>query len=415
MRSHRWKVLGVGFAANACFSVVISGMPATAVMMRDAYGMDTSAVGMALSATGFGIAVSEVPWGVVTDKLGDRRVLLAGLVLTALVLAIMAFSLGPNHVRSWYGLVCAFGLIGLFGGSLNGASGRAVMAWFDASERGFAMSIRQAALPLGGMMGALLLPAVVTVWGFAVSYALLAALCALCVLATWVWLYEPPTSSTAAAGKTSTKSTVLKDGQAWRMVVGMGLLCVPQIAVLGFCAVFLHDVAQFDVAETSAAIVIYQLGAAVLRVWSGRWTDRNGNRQAFLKGCCIVTGAVFLVLAVLSILVSQWPETLLLSLLLFVVIAIGGMIGSCWHGVAFTELAVKAGPHNVGTALGLGNTLVFASYCLTPLWVPLLVSHAGWPQAWSAVAACALLAIPLLRPKSSGYRRRHAQSARVGR
>jgi sugar phosphate permease len=48
--------------------------------------------------------------------------------------------------------------VGVLGGSVNGASGRAVMRWFGAGERGFAMSIRQTAVPLGGGLGALILP-----------------------------------------------------------------------------------------------------------------------------------------------------------------------------------------------------------------------------------------------------------------
>ncbi|SDR14166.1 hypothetical protein SAMN05444161_1792 [Rhizobiales bacterium GAS191] len=36
-RSHRWKVLGVGVAANASFSAAFSGIPTTAVFMRSDY------------------------------------------------------------------------------------------------------------------------------------------------------------------------------------------------------------------------------------------------------------------------------------------------------------------------------------------------------------------------------------------
>ena len=44
-------------------------------------------------------------------------------------------------------------LVGLLGGSVNGSSGRAVMAWFREGERGLAMSIRQTAVPAGGGLG----------------------------------------------------------------------------------------------------------------------------------------------------------------------------------------------------------------------------------------------------------------------
>jgi sugar phosphate permease len=41
------------------------------------------------------------------------------------------------------------------------------MRWFGAGERGFAMSIRQTAVPLGGGLGALILPSLASRYGFA--------------------------------------------------------------------------------------------------------------------------------------------------------------------------------------------------------------------------------------------------------
>lgn len=402
MNRHRWKILGLGFAANASFSAVISGLPATSVLMRSAYGVDTAAVGAAIGATGLGIAISEVPWGLLTDRFGDRRVLLVGLTLTTMVLAAMAIWLAPGAPHVWTLLVAALGLIGLVGGSVNGASGRAVMSWFGTSERGLAMSIRQTALPAGGVLGALLLPTVVSIWGFAAAYAALAALCAASVVSTLAWLHEPPSAPGLPAEESPEhNSPVLREGRIWRMVVGMGLLCMSQIAVLAFTAVFLHDVAHLGVGLTTAAMVIYQIGAAVMRVWSGRWTDRNGNRHAFLQGASVAASGVFAVLALLSLVARHANGSPMISMLLFIAITVGGVAASCWNGIAFTELAVQAGPSNVGTALGLGNTFIFGSYFLTPLLVPPLVAFGGWPLAWILVAVCALAAGPLLGLQST--------------
>ena len=43
-----------------------------------------------------------------------------------------------------------------------------------------------------------------------------------------------------------------------------------------------------------------QLGAMVMRVWSGRFTDRHGNRRAYLRGSTLVGVASFVVLAARS-------------------------------------------------------------------------------------------------------------------
>ncbi|HET7835872.1 MAG TPA: MFS transporter, partial [Variovorax sp.] len=88
--SHRWKVLAAGVAANAAFSVAFSGIPMTAVLMRSGYRLDNATLGLVLGLMGLGIAVSELPWGLLTDRWGDRPVLLTGLGATALALLAMA-------------------------------------------------------------------------------------------------------------------------------------------------------------------------------------------------------------------------------------------------------------------------------------------------------------------------------------
>jgi MFS family permease len=131
-RHHRWKVLGVGVAANASFSAAFSGIPTTAVFIRSAYHLGNAELGVALGLLGLGIAISELPWGLLTDRWGDRTVLLAGLGLTALALLVMACFVAPLHGNApplaW--LAAGMLSVGLLGGSVNGSSGRAVMGWF---------------------------------------------------------------------------------------------------------------------------------------------------------------------------------------------------------------------------------------------------------------------------------------------
>ncbi|WP_292328060.1 MFS transporter, partial [Mesorhizobium sp.] len=167
--THRWKVLGIGVAANAGFSATFSGIPATAVVMRQGYHLDNASLGAALGLLGLGVALSELPWGVLTDRWGDRRVLLTGLGATAMWLFAMAILVVPTKTAAPGVVLLSASLLvaGLLGGSVNGSSGRAIMGWFGEDERGFAMSIRQTAVPLGGGLGALVLPWLALGFGFA--------------------------------------------------------------------------------------------------------------------------------------------------------------------------------------------------------------------------------------------------------
>ena len=400
---HRWKVLAAGVAANAAFSVAFSGIPMTAVLMRAGYQLDNATLGLVLGLMGLGIAVSELPWGMLTDRWGDRPVLLTGLGGTALALLAMALWAAPSarQVPGLGMLAAGLLLVGLLGGSVNGASGRAVMTWFDASERGLAMSLRQTAVPLGGAIGALALPFVALHWGFAALYCLLAALCALGALLAWAWVHEPAESAprAGACAAAASQGGPLRDARVWRIVLGIGILCAPQFAVLSFGTVFLHDFGHVGLGLVTATMVFTQIGAMVMRVCSGRWTDRRRNRPAYLRACSLLSAGLFAALAALVLAAgSQAADAWALRTALVVLLGLSGVCVSAWHGVAYTELATLAGAARAGTALGMANTSVFLVCFVTPFSIPHLLTLQGWPLVWLAASACALVALPLLVP-----------------
>lgn len=408
---HRWKVLAAGVAANAAFSVAFSGIPMTAVLMRTGYRLDNATLGLVLGLMGLGIAVSELPWGLLTDRWGDRPVLLTGLGSTAIALVAMALWAAPDaqHIPGLGWLGTGLLLVGLLGGSVNGASGRAVMTWFDAGERGLAMSIRQTAVPLGGGIGALVLPFAALHFGFAALYGLLAALCALSAVMSWAWVHEPPVAPDAprtragvAAAAAAPKTGPLRDARVWRIVLGIGILCAPQFAVLSFGTVFLHDFGHAGLATITATMVFVQVGAMVMRVWSGRWTDRRRNRPAYLRACSALSVLLFAGLAVLVMAAgAHTADSLALRVALVVLLGASGVCVSAWHGVAYTELATLAGAARAGTALGMANTSVFLVCFVTPFSIPHLMALQGWPLVWLTASACALVAMPLLVPRTA--------------
>ncbi|WP_322043921.1 MFS transporter [Paraburkholderia sp. J67] len=411
--SHRWKVLGAGVMANASFAAAFSGIPATAVWIRSAYRIDTGELGLVLGMLGLGIVLSELPWGLLTDRWGDRRVLLMGLGSTMAALAIMAGWGAPGafNVPGPHALAAGFLAIGLLGGSVNGSSGRAVMAWFGPAERGLAMSIRQTAVPTGAGIGALLLPALAAYAGFAWVYGALAAMCLFSAILTILWVHEPdavaPDAAARAAsdGQARTRSP-LRRAQVWRLVGGIAALCMPQVAVISFASVFLHDFVHVGGMAIGVSLAVVQAGAAVLRVWSGRWTDRHGNRGAWLRTCAALTVVLFALLAAATAFcmhaVRHGPDlSLSLSIALSVLLVAGGIAASAWHGVAFTELATLAGQDRVGSALAMGNTGAFIAFWVAPSAIPWLLAVSGWPAVWGAATACAALAWPAFAPAVS--------------
>ncbi|VVE63382.1 MFS transporter [Pandoraea captiosa] len=387
----------------------MGGIPATAVQMRSDYALGTGDLGIVLGMIGLGIAVSELPWGMLTDRWGDRRVLLVGLLVTAAALLGLGLWVVPtaHAIPSMPTLAAGMLAIGVLGGSVNGSSGRAVMRWFHDSERGLAMSVRQCAVPMGSGIGALVLPGTALHFGFGAVFVGLAVTCVAAAGMAWLWLLEPPEEPHDTMRRNGARANVphgthgasyspLRDARLLSTALGMAVLVMPQVAVVTFGTVFLHDFAHVSVLTISLTLGAVQAGAAITRVWSGRYTDKRRNRPAYLRVCTIAVGIVFAMLGLLVALLSLRADWLAHGTPLMIALLIaGGVIASAWHGVAFTELATLAGASRAGTALGIGNTGVFLTMFLTPLTIPLLLSLGGWGLVWAGGLVCAALAWPL--------------------
>jgi len=183
-----------------------------------------------------------------------------------------------------------------------------------------------------------MLPSLASHLGFRPVYGVLGLLCGASALLTWHWLHEPPEAAAEPRRPPRGAGIIspLRDPMIWRIVCGIGILCAPQFAVLTFATVFLHDAAHVGIAGITATMVAVQLGAMIMRVWSGRFTDRHGNRAAYLRGSILVAVASFVALTLAV--ASGAPGWSLMP-----IIAFAGICVSAWHGVAYTELATLAG------------------------------------------------------------------------
>ncbi|POM25508.1 Glycerol-3-phosphate transporter [Actinomadura rubteroloni] len=380
---HRWVVLGLGVAAQASFSAMFSGLPVTGVELRAGYGLSTGALGFVVGCLGLGVAAGDIVWGLLTDRFGDRRILLTGLVSTGALMAAMALAAAPADGPGTPVLAACLFVAGALGGSVNGSSGRAVMTWFADDRRGLAMSIRQTAIPAGGAVGVALLPPLAAASGFRAVYAVLTGFFLLSAAATARWLHEPETERTQ---RKRTSRSPLRNRDVWRVALASGLLTVPQFAVLAFTAVFLHDARHADAAIAAAVVLIAQIGGGAARIWTGRRSDRGADRRTAIRVIGLLTAVAMAAAAA----TAHAPLPLTVAAL-----ATAGLLANAWHGVAYTEIAVTAGADRAGTALGLEGTTVFGAAFVTPLVVPALLGATSWTAVWAFAAVAPLLAVPL--------------------
>jgi sugar phosphate permease len=373
---YRWTILAVGVGAQTSLAALQQGMPALGPALREAYGLSLSEVGAVLAAASWGILATLLLWGWLADRTSERVVISSGLAGAGAVLVATATTTSVGWLIT--GLVVA----GAFGASSAAASGRAVMGWFPRSERGFALGIRQMAVPIGGALTAFILPALS---GVRPALLTLAAGCFAGALAAAIWLREPPpTDHTPAKAPPP-----FRDPRAWRLATGSGLLVCAQVAMIAFVVLFLHDHRGISAATAAAGLGVIQVGGAIARVWAGRNSDKLGRRIVPLRRHALGMGGFLLATAALA----DAPLAVLAPVLL-----VAGILTMSWNGLSFTAAAEMAGRERAGTALGLQGTIMRVISAGAGVGFGAVVAATSWPAAFALLALLPLTGWWLLRP-----------------
>lgn len=387
-KHYRWFVLGIGVIAQATFSFGFIGIPVTGIIMRDVYQFSLQELGWVLGAMGLGVALSEITWGILTDKLGDKLVLTFGLFSMAFVYFGIGLYITPSadYQPDYLLFAGALMLAGVFGGSINSASGRTVMSWFMDGERSFAMSIRQTAIPVGGAMGTAILPWLALSFGFAVVFIVLTVLCISAAVVVSLCVGKNNDFEHTSSDVGEVQAPPLRNPAIWKVVASAGLLTVPQMAVVALGGLFMADYLNLGLTLISAILIFILIGGGVLRIALGKYTDINQNRNATLFKIALFCGLCGLFLAVFADL--QLP-----ALVLFVLV---GLSSQAWHGVGYTEVAVLAGVNQSGTAIGMIGASIFFAAFVTPIMLSNILTFYQWPMAWAIVAALTLLPLVIM-------------------
>jgi sugar phosphate permease len=306
---------------------------------------------------------------------GERVVLATGLG------GCGVFLVAAGQVDSFAGLYALLFLSGAAGASVNAATGRAVMGWFDITQRGLALGIRQAAVPVGGLVGALVLPH----FTVAHAYAFLGALCLVGAAAGAAFLREPKGEPL----ELDDVEWTVRDRRLWRLCTVSGLYVVAQMAVLSFLALYLHDERGLSKGEAAAVLGVVQAAAIVLRIVAGRWSDRLSSRIVPLRRIGLAMTAT---LGVATILLDA-PLVLLVP-----AFVVAGALTMAWNGVAFAAVAELAGRARSGAALGVQQTVLSLAGVAAPVAFAAVVSAGTWRLAFGLGALFPLAGWWVLRP-----------------
>jgi sugar phosphate permease len=375
---YRWVVLAAGTFAQSTYSAIWFGVAVLAPALRDRYGLSLGQTGFLISASLLGSVLTLVPWGMAADRFGERAVLVSGVTVCGAALFAAA------GARSFAALAAALFATGVAGASVHSSSGRAVMSWFPASQRGLALGIRQTAIPIGGFAVSVGIPPLEHRHGIGWGFGALGLACIVAAaVAAVVLRHAEPLEDEPQPGPPP-----LRDRRVWSLAAGSALVVAPQMCVVGFAVLFLHERRHLSPGSAAAVLAAIQLCGIGARIGAGRWSDVVGGRIAPLRTIALTTASFTVVTAVLV----GAPLWLLVPSLVCT-----GILAMSWNGLAFAAAAELSGRSRAGASIGLQQTVLNGVGAAYPPLFGVLVAATSWRLGFVSVALLPLLGRRVLR------------------
>ena len=382
-----FRVLALTTLQQAGLTCIRFGLPILAPFWRDALRLSLGQVGLLLGAFDLGALLFFIPMGLLADRWGEPVVLTAGALFTAIMTTLI------TRAQSFWSVALLLAIAGLGYGSGQTAGTKAVAAAFGPGGRGIAMGIRQAGLPLGGMIAALLLPPLAGAFGWQAALAGAAAVCALTGILCWLGLRDDARGRRcrlAATGPIVHRvRAILRNTGVRRTTEASMLLVIAQFCYQGYLALYLVD--RFGWSNHAAAVLLVavHLGGVLGRLAWGALSDRRyGGRRVPALAWCVGAGTAFPV-GLIALPHIAHPSTVTLAAL------IGGILLLGWNGLYSTLITESAEPGQGATAMGVSMTLMYTATMLTPPLFGFLVDHTSYAAGWASLVGVMAWALVL--------------------
>jgi sugar phosphate permease len=388
---YRWVVLAAGTLAQASFACAAVALPALAPALRSHYGLTLGETGVVLAGIGIGMLFTLLPWGLVADRVDERWVIVTGLTGAAAALAAAA---PPGAFAAVTAPRVAGGALGA---ADTAARGRAIMGWFPRDELGLALGIRQTAIPIGGAVGAAVLPLLASTGGTRLAFLALSGACAAGALVAAAFVRGAPTTEQPELGGLARP---LREPRLWLLGTGTALYLTAQIGITGFLVLFLHEHRHVSTHAAAALLALVNLLAIGARIGAGRVSDRLRMRLRPLRAIGLAVAAGCAAVAALT----DGPLALLATALV-----VSGVLSMSWNGLGFAAAAEAAGAARTGAALGFQQTMLGVMVAAVP---PAFATIAGssWRLAFALAALGPLLGAAVLRAVPEPTTRRAART-----
>jgi MFS family permease len=372
--ANRWSILAVLFAVRLAMAFQFESVAAVAPLLGTRFDASLADIGVLIGLYFTPGVALALPGGAIAQRFGDKRVVLAALLL------MLAGSLAMAITPSWSGQIAGRFAAGVGGVLLNVQLTKMTTDWFAGHEIATAMAILVNSWPAGIALALLLLPLIGTAYGIgAANLAVGAAMAIAVILAT---TYQPPGQTAVATAVTPSSRPDARTLLATSVAGSMwGLYNVGFATIFSFGPSMLIERGWSITAAGSTISIVLWL-AMVGAPFGGVLADRIHRPQAIVIGGCILSG----------LLIATLPRS---DAVIALVIAMG-LISAQPAGPMLSLPARMLQPETRAIGMGVFYTFFYAGMMLGPVIAGDAAKWTGSVAAAIDIGAAAFVACPML-------------------
>ena len=388
-----WIVaLGVILVLQTVSAALGRLVPVAAPAFTVEFGWEQSWVGYLTAASVFGSLIVLTAGIGVMHRLGGVRTLqLTLLIGAASLLLYLVPSIGLALVAS----AC----VGLGAGAANPAGSQVLIRFIPKAHRNLVFSIKQAGVPLGGILGGLLIPPLIESMGWRYAAVIVAVASIAVVLLTWPFRARIDPSPDERVQHRLVRfqladflipmRALSRGDRLWRASCVGGLLGIAQASWVTFIVTYMVVALGHSLSTAGLVFAVMQTSSMFGRVILGWIADRVASGPTTLMIAAVGSAISTMLLGFST---AAWPLWAFL-----VLAAAAGVLVAGWNGVQIAEVARRSPPELIGETAAGSVILIFLANMLTPVAFAAFVAVTNrYDLAFLACGAISLACVLLL-------------------
>lgn len=339
-------VLIGGFLALTILSIMNSAYSYVLSSIKGELTLSYTESGALMSAYFLGYTVGQIPWGLLADRFGSRR------VMTVSVLGVSAATVLFGSGTDFTSLAVARFLAGLLGAGVFVPAVRLIAGWYEARERGTALGL----LNVGGSIGLIIVtwasPLLALSYGWRLSLITQGAAGVAASVLVWFTLRDGARSSVVSG---DSLLSALKQRSFWVLAVAQFIRLGSYYTFLAWLPLMLKEEYGLDVILVGTAMSLFNLAGMISNPAGGVLADSVGEKTVLMGS--------FILLAVNVYAFTALPGGIVILAASFLL----GWLINFVRSPAFTIIPRLFGAETAGSLSGVHNTFASLGALALPL------------------------------------------------